>query len=204
MIENLSSYKKLFVKQSFEMAELFNFETRNKYRILDEQGRDVAFAAEQQKGILGFILRQFIGHWRSFEIHFFTAMREKFLIARHPFRFYFKKLEIFDVEENYIGSIERQFSFFSKTFQIYVAESHSRIDVSSPFWRIWTFPFMKGERQVAKISKKWTGLGFELFTDKDTFMIDYSQQDLTNNEKAVILAATLYIDLMFFETKASK
>ena len=203
MINIISDHKKLFVKQTFELAEIFNFETRNKYRILNESGRDVAYAAEQQKGVFSFILRQFLGHWRSFEIHFFTPTREKFLVAKHPFRFYFTRLDVYDLEGNYVGGIERRFSFFSKKFQVQMAEDDSTMEVSSPFWRIWTFPFKKRGQQVAVISKKWTGFGFEIFTDKDTFMVDYSHSDLTEGEKAVILAASIYIDLMFFEAKAS-
>lgn len=202
MIKSLSAYKKLFVKQSFELAEVFNFETRNKYRILDESGRDVAFAAEQQKGVFSFILRQFLGHWRSFEFHFFTPTREKFLVAKHPFRFYFTRLDVYDIEGNYLGGMERRFSIFSKKFQVQIADTDSAIEVSSPFWRIWTFPFKRRGQKIAEISKKWTGLGFEMFTDKDTFLVEYSSENLNENERAVILAAALYVDLMFFEKKA--
>ena len=46
---DLNQFPKLFVKQKFEGFELLGYETRNKYTILDEQGEQVAFAAEQQK-----------------------------------------------------------------------------------------------------------------------------------------------------------
>ena len=65
----------LIVRQRAELAELLGFETRNKYSIEGEQGQALAFAAEQQKGTLGFLLRQFLGHWRSFEIQFFDPLR---------------------------------------------------------------------------------------------------------------------------------
>lgn len=201
MIESLQNFPKLFVKQTFELAELFSFETRNKYRIFDEKGQDIAFAAEQQKGIFGFLLRQFLGHWRSFEIHFFGIDRREFMIARHPFRWFFQRLEVSDAKQRKMGAIERRFSLLSKRFEVQNADGQIILEVSSPFWRIWTFPFHRRGKEVARISKKWTGLGFEIFTDKDTFLVEYLDHSLSSDERALILVATLYIDLLFFETK---
>lgn len=75
------------------------------------------------------------------------------------------------------------------------------MEVNSPIWRIWTFPLTRQGRELARISKKWTGFGFELFTDKDTFLVEYGSPTLTDDERALILVATVYIDLMYFERK---
>jgi hypothetical protein len=50
----LRHHRRLMVRQRFEAAELFGFESRNKYDIVSESGAQVAFAAEQQKGFMGF------------------------------------------------------------------------------------------------------------------------------------------------------
>ena len=46
MLPTLAGQSRMYVQQVFEMAELFGFETRNKYRIRDENSRDLLFAAE--------------------------------------------------------------------------------------------------------------------------------------------------------------
>ena len=51
MSKLLESHSKLYVKQTFELAELIGFETRNRYRVRDERGNDVAYAAEQQESL---------------------------------------------------------------------------------------------------------------------------------------------------------
>lgn len=203
MLTSLQNYPRLFVKQAFELAEIFNFETRNKYRIRDEGGRDVAYAAEQQKGIVGFLFRQFLGHWRSFDIHFFGLDRREFLIARHPFRWYFKRIEVSEPNGRAVGVIERRFSFLSKRFEVQNPQGMTYFEVSSPIWRIWTFPFKRQGTELARISKKWTGLGFEMFTDKDTFLVDYISPALSVDERALVLVAAVYVDLAFFEDKAN-
>ncbi len=98
------------------MAELFDFETRNKYRISDETGRDLGFAAEQQKSLLGFFLRQFSGHWRTFSIHFYDNNRQEFLRAEHPFRWFFECFEVREPNGRMLGVIERRFSIITKRF----------------------------------------------------------------------------------------
>lgn len=200
-MKDIVNHQKIFVKQAFELAEIFSFETRNKYRICDETGQDIAFAAEQQKGLFGFLWRQFLGHWRSFDIHFFDLNRQEFLIARHPFRWFFQRLEVSEFKGRSIGIIERKFSILTKKFDVLSPNGNVLLTVSSPLWRIWTFPFMRNDQEMAQISKKWTGIGYEFFTDKDTFLVDFTHPTLTSDEKILILAASIFVDLMFFENK---
>lgn len=201
MLESLQSQQRLFVKQIFELAELVGFETRNKYRISDENGNELAFAAEQQKGIFGFLFRQFLGHWRPFEIHFFSSTRQKLMTAKHPFRWFFQRLELFDAGGRFVGVVERRFSILSKKFDVQDHHGRTLFQVSSPIWRIWTFPFRRNGKEVARIAKKWSGIGYELFSDRDNFMVEYFEPTLTNDERALILASALYVDLIFFEQK---
>ncbi len=97
---NLQNCSQLIVRQRKELAELFGFETRNKYEILTEGGNLIGYCAEQQKGILGFLFRQFLGHWRSFDLHFCDADRKLFLTSKHPFRFFFKNLKFSIIKIN--------------------------------------------------------------------------------------------------------
>lgn len=201
MLNQLSSLPNVFVKQVFELGEIFGFETRNKYRICDENGRDIGYAAEQQKGILSFLFRQALGHWRSFDIHFYNLDRQEVMIAHHPFRWYFQRLEVRSKEGKILGAIERRFAFFSKRFEVLDAVGNLQMTVSSPIWKIWTFPFEKNGREVARISKKWSGIGFEMFTDRDNFLVSFSDPSMNLEHRSLVLAAAIYVDLMFFESK---
>ncbi|XP_029436319.1 phospholipid scramblase 1-like isoform X2 [Rhinatrema bivittatum] len=53
-------------------------------------------------------------------------------------------------------------------------------------------------RSVGRISKQWSGLLKEVFTDADNFGIQFPM-DLDVKIKAVLLGATFLIDFMFFE-----
>ncbi|HVK61150.1 MAG TPA: phospholipid scramblase-related protein [Bdellovibrionales bacterium] len=198
----LSQHTQLFVRQVHELAELFGFETRNKYEISDDKRSTVAYAAEQQKGIFGFLFRQFLGHWRKYEVMFFTPSREPFFKAHHPFRFIFHRFEVMDNYGHLLGVIQQRFSILTKRFDVQTAQGMTLMEVSSPIWRIWTFPFVGYGRERAVVSKKWGGVLTEIFTDKDTFMIEFKDQTLSENERKLVLAASVFIDMKYFEIKA--
>ena len=160
---NLQQTQKVIIYQRKELAELFGFETRNKYEIFDENKNLIGFCAEQQKGVLGFIFRQFIGHWRSFEVHFFNQQRQTVFKSIHPFRFFFQEFEVLDSSNKSIGLIKQRFGI---------------------------------------VKKKWSGFLKEMFLDADNFLIEYQDNSLSQNERLLILAASVFTDLQYFERKA--
>ncbi len=196
----LLSSPRFFVRQKRELAELIGFETRNKYSISTEQG-EVAFAAEQQKGFLGLLMRQFLGHWRTFEIVFFGVDRQPLFRALHPFRFFFQRIEVYTPDGRLVGALQQRWSFFMKRFDVQDALGNLSLEMRSGFFRFWTFPFLRGEKQVGSIEKKWTGLLNEAFTDKDTFLVQMTP-DLKPDERILMLAAAIFVDLQYFERQA--
>jgi uncharacterized protein YxjI len=191
-----------YVAQKRELAELFGFETRNKYAIQTEAGESVGFAAEQQKGIFGFLFRQWLGHWRSFDILVYDDARQLLLRVHHPFRFLFQRLEVTTAGGEFLGAIQQRFAILSKRFDIEGANGAPRFEVSSPLWRIWTFAIEKAGEQVALVQKRWGGFLTEAFTDKDRFRIELTGTGLSSADRFLVLAAALFIDLIYFEKKA--
>ena len=151
-------------------------------------------------------MRQFLGHWRTFEIHFFDANRNAFLVARHPFRFLFKRLEVFDADSNHqIGALQQRFGIIYKRFDVTLADGRVVLRVASPLWRIWTFPFHSQDgRERAVITKKWSGALKEIFTDADNFAVQFNDPNLGGDERKLLLAAGIFIDLIYFEAKANR
>ncbi len=191
----------LFVQQKRELFELVGFETRNKYQILDESNQVVGYCAEQGKGLLGFLFRQFLGHWRRFELHFFSPEKQVVLISKHPFRFFFQRIEVFDSKGQLIGAIQQRFGILTKKFDIEDARGQALFQMRSGLFSIWTFPITRGGREIAKISKKWGGILKEVFTDSDKFQVQLDPS-MSAIEKHLVLVASVFVDLQYFERKA--
>lgn len=199
---NLKNLNQIFVQQRHELAELvFNFETRNKYRIMDENKNIIGYAAEQQKGFFGFLFRQFLGHWRKFEVHFYNNDRKEEIIAFHPFRWYFERIEVRTAGGMYLGSIQKRFSFFTKKFEVVNEHEVVIMEVSSPIWKFWTFTFISNYRKVAEVKKKWSGLFSEGFTDRDNFLVSFTDPNMTEANKNLVMVSSVFIDLLYFERK---
>lgn len=68
-------------------------------------------------------------------------------------------------------------------------------------WKGWDFKFVnKGGREIGCVTKKWAGLGKELFTSADNYIV--SLTDLTGaspDASALLLAAALAIDVVYKE-----
>jgi uncharacterized protein YxjI len=198
---DLTKMKVVLVHQVHEIGEWFGFETRNKYEILDENKIPLGFAAEQQKGFWGFIMRQYLGHWRKFDVHFFSHDRQLALVAHHPFRWILQRIEIRNLQGQVIGVVQQRFSILTKRFDIENSKGLVLMEVASPVWKMWTFNFMHAGTIIAAVKKKWSGIFAEGFTDKDNFLIEYNSPTMTEEEKVIVMASAVFIDLLYFENK---
>lgn len=196
--ERMANVQILHVQQVHEGWELLGFETRNKYRILDEQHQPLFYAAEVKTGLLGTLLRLILKHWRSFDINIYDLNKKHILTAHFPFRWFFKSLELSDSSGATLCHLEQRFGIMTKKFDLY---DHGRIfgRIRSGLFKIWTFDIVRGQTKIASIQKKWSGAFSEIFTDKDNFVVTYVDKTIQADQKALILATTLMVDIVYFE-----
>lgn len=206
LAQSLASARSVVVRQKKELAELLGFETRNKYEIAGDRGEAIGYCAEQQKGIMGFLARQLLGHWRTYELQFFELDRGVALRAFHPFRWFFQCLEVSDGQGALLGRLQQGFAIFTKTFDVLDPTGHLVFEMRSGFLSFWTFPVTRpgSPRVVAVIRKQWGGVLKELFTDADTFQLEFSDPGLTPAERQLLLAAAVFVDLQYFENKGGE
>ncbi len=202
-MKTLLQHSSVLIRQRKEMAELFGFETRNKYEILDPQGKLLFYCAERRKGFFGALLRLVLGHWRSFELHFFDSQRQRLWKAVHPFRFLFQRLDMSLDQGEFLGSAEWKWGIFRKRYLIDYPGSQAPMWIESGFLSFWTFPVSRRNREVGKIQKKWSGLLKEMFTDTDNFLVEFGP-DLSERDRALVLSTAILVDLTYFENKAGK
>jgi len=202
-IQTLAQANSIYIKQKFEVAEIFGFETRNRYQIQSEDGLQFGYCAEQKLGLGDAIMRQFLGHWRVFNIIGTDIHNQQVFRAHHPFRWFFQRIDVFGAGDRQVGSLQQRFAWFNKKFDFLDTKGNLIMSMNSPFWSIWTFPVKKLSRDVAVIEKKWTGISKELFTDADNFRVRFSDSRLTADDKLLLLAGAIFIDILYFERKAS-
>jgi uncharacterized protein YxjI len=70
-------------------------------------------------------------------------------------------------------------------------------------WKGWNFRFLnKSGREIGTVTKKWAGLGKELFTSADNYIISITDPGMAGADtSALLLAAGLAIDVVYKEKK---
>ena len=193
---------KVFIRQRKEWTEiLVDWETTNQYAVLDEQGRDLGTVAERSGGLGRMLLRGFLRSHRGFEVGVFDADGQHVLQLRRPFFFVFSDLEVSTPAGQVVGHVKRRFGVLYKRYDLLDGLGRCFATIAGPRWRLWTFPVEAtgGLGLEATITKKWGGGLREIFSDADTFMVDFQRPEWTEDQRAVIFCAALSIDFDFFE-----
>jgi uncharacterized protein YxjI len=67
-------------------------------------------------------------------------------------------------------------------------------------WTGWDFRFLSGTTELAKVTKKWAGIGKELFTSADNYVISVAPSVPADGPaRPLIVAAVLCIDMVLKE-----
>ena len=67
-------------------------------------------------------------------------------------------------------------------------------------WTSWDFRFVSGGTEFASVQKKWAGLGRELFTSADNYVLQISDEVPPDNPiRQLILGAVMCIDMVMKE-----
>ncbi len=117
-----------------------------------------------------------------------------------PFVFLRSKIRITGPNAQPFGYFKSKLFSLGGGFNVYDANDQQVAEVKGD-WKGWNFKFLtKDGREIGTVTKKWAGLGKELFTSADNYMI--SLMDVPNGNTAastLLLAAGLAIDVVFKE-----
>ncbi|XP_068626328.1 phospholipid scramblase 2 isoform X1 [Battus philenor] len=208
-LEYLSMIDQLLMHQKVELLEAFTgFETNNKYTVKNNVGQKVYYAVEDNDCCT----RNCCGPMRPFEMKIMDNFQNEVIHLHRPLACdscccpcWLQSMEVTAPPGTVIGSIEQEWSIFQPSYVIKNAAGDVVLRIKGPCC---TFSICgdvefhvyskDGETKVGKITKQWSGLAREFFTDSDYFGITFPM-DLDVRIKAVLLGACFLIDFMFFE-----
>ncbi|XP_030029424.2 phospholipid scramblase 1 isoform X2 [Manduca sexta] len=208
-LEYLTLIDQLLVHQKVELLEAFvGFETNNKYTIKNSVGQKVYYAVEDNDCCT----RNCCGPMRPFDMKIMDNFTNEVIHLHRPLACdscwcpcWLQSMEVSAPPGTVIGSIEQEWSICKPNYVIKDAVGDVVLRIKGPCC---TFSICgdvefhvyskEGETKVGKITKQWSGLAREAFTDSDYFGISFPI-DLDVKIKAVLLGACFLIDFMFFE-----
>ena len=207
-LEYLTQIDQLLIHQKAELLEAFTgFETANKFTIRNTLGQTVYFAAEDTDCCT----RNCCGPIRPFNMKILDHSQREVIHLDRPLRCQsccfpccLQRMEVRS-GGTLLGSIKQNWSICAPSFDILDERGTTMLKIEGPIctWSLCgdvSFEVLSadGKQKVGKITKQWTGLAKEVFTDADNFGISFPM-DLDVKMKATMLGAAFLVDLMFFE-----
>lgn len=105
-----------------------------------------------------------------------------------------------DATQRELGRFQSKLFSLGGGFLVFDATGQQVADVKGD-WKGWNFRFLDSSgTELGVVTKTWAGVGRELFTTADNYMISFSANDGgAAHRGALLLAAGLAIDLVFKE-----
>lgn len=187
--------------QYFVKEQVGWFKAANNYDIVDPAtGECILHCREPRLGFLTKMLR--MTDWKRytpFHVEVTTPDGEPVLAVKRGVSFFLSNVEVLDEHDERVGGFKQKaFAWTSTVFVL--GENDEQLCTLKGKWTSWEFNFEHEGVSLAQVSKKWAGLGKELFTSADNYMLQISKGVPEDNPlRILILASVLCIDMVLKE-----
>lgn len=193
----LLNRKLFFVRERVAVLKL-----TDTYDILDpETQQPIGIAKEEPGGLIKFlrvIMKK--GNLPTTVNVYEDETRPPLFTIKRPFTFLRSKLSITDSTGSSLGYMKSKLLTIGGGLTVYDTTNHQVAEVKGD-WKGWNFQFLgEGGKALGSITKKWGGIGRELFTSADNYMVQIDDAASSDPKLAtLLLAAALSIDVVYKE-----
>lgn len=185
-----------FIKEHVGM-----FKAANNFDIYNPDTQELMMTCREEQ--LSFLTKLFrftdYKRMTPFHIEIKSSLGEKILTVKRGVSIFLSTVEVFDGKDNLIGRFKQKFFSIGGKFDI-LDTNDSVICTLQGQWTSWDFKFMRDNDELAQVSKKWAGLGKELFTTADNYMLSINESvKKDDHARILILAAVMCIDMILKE-----
>lgn len=195
-MNSIISKNLFFIKEHVGM-----FKAANNYDIYDPESNEILMNCREEG--LGFFTKmlRFTDYKRMtpFDIEIKTPEGEQILRVKRGISIFLSKVEVFGANDELVGMFKQKFFSIGGKFNVYDANENELCKLKGK-WTSWDFKFVKDDMEFAHVSKKWSGLGKELFTSADNYMLEIDKKLPADSAlRLLILASVMCIDMVLKE-----
>ncbi len=177
------------------------FKAANNFDIYNPDTKELLMTCrEEQLGLLTKLFR-FTDYKRltPFHVEIKTAKGEPVLEVKRGVSLFLSTVEVFDEKGTLVGRFKQKFFSVGGKFDVLDPQNNVLCTLKGK-WTSWDFKFMQGNTELAQVNKKWAGIGRELFTSADNYMLSVNDSvRKEDNVRLLILAAVMCIDMVLKE-----
>ena len=177
------------------------FKAANNFDIYDPESGELVMECREEK--LGFLTKmlRFTDYKRMtpFDVQIRTPDGEPVVRVTRGISFFLSKVKVLDENDEVIGGFKQKLFSIGGAFQVLSADDKPLCELKGK-WTGWDFSFMSGKSQLARVTKKWAGLGKELFTSADNYVLSIDEKVPEDSPlRQLILGAVMCIDMVLKE-----
>jgi uncharacterized protein YxjI len=177
------------------------FKAANNYDVLDPQTSQVVLLCREDD--LGFFtkLLRFTDYKRMtpFDIRIKTPDGVTVVRVTRGVSFFVSHVQVRDGQDQVVGGFKQKFFSIGGRFAVLDAQDQPVCTLQGN-WTGWDFKFVSGGTVLAQVTKKWAGLGQELFTTADNYMLTIADSVRPDDpRRLLLLAAVMSIDMVLKE-----
>lgn len=178
------------------------FKAANSFDILDPDSKQIILQCQEDK--LGFFTKffRFTDYKRvtPFHMEIRTPEGKTIITVKRGVSFFLSNVEVLDENNQLIGRFKQKFFSIGGKFEVFDASERSLCMLKGK-WTSWKFKFVAHDgKEFATVTKKWSGIGKELFTSADNYILQISPEVPADHPlRQLIMAAVMCIDLVLKE-----
>jgi uncharacterized protein YxjI len=186
----------------FIKEHLGTLKAANNYDIYEPKTNQLLLVCREEN--LGFFTKLFrFTGWKTktpFDVEIKTPEGKRIIRVKRGFSLFVSRVQVFAENDLLVAKFDQKFFSLGGKFTIKNAHDQPVCTLQGE-WTSWNFKFISQERgELAWISKKWSGIGKELFTTADNYMLEINEQVSKNDRvREMILAAVMCIDMVLKE-----
>lgn len=177
------------------------FKAANNYDIYNPDTQEMIMTCREEN--LGFFTKMFrftdYKRMTPFHIEIKTTAGEPVLSVKRGFTFILSKVDVFDEKNVLVGRFKQKFFSIGGKFDVLDPNDQILCTLKGK-WTGWDFKFVRETIEFAHVTKKWAGIGKEMFTSADNYILEINK-DLPQDSsmRTLILAAIMCIDMVLKE-----
>lgn len=185
-----------FVKEHVGM-----FKAANNYDIHNPDNQEVIMNCREEK--LGFFTKmlRFTDYKRMtpFNVEVTTPSGERVLTVKRGVSIFLSTVDVYDENDKLVGKFKQKFFSIGGKFNVLDPEENILCTLKGK-WTSWDFKFVNDNLEYGHVSKKWAGLGKEMFTSADNYMLEINEAVPKDDPlRILILSAVICIDMVLKE-----
>ena len=177
------------------------FKAANNFDVLDPESGQIVMECREPNlgGFTKFLRFTDYKRYTPFNLVVSDGAGNPVLSVRRGVSFFRSTVQVLDETGAEIGTFRQRLLSIGGKFEIFDAEGKSACMLTGS-WTSWDFRFEQDGIVLAKVSKKWAGIGKELFTSADNYMLTIADSVPADAPvRRLILAAVLCIDMVLKE-----